>query len=103
MRNSAKKRVKIMLSFDRLCNQSKKFSRLTGVKLEEFREIVRKVRPKWNAFQQKKKVAGRNRNSDSEADEEAAKILLWQEETSHDEVRSHNQRKWKNLKHFKGL
>ena len=58
-----------MLSFDGLCNQSKKFSRLTGVKLEEFREIVRKVRPKWNAFQQKKKVAGRNSKIKSLEDE----------------------------------
>lgn len=47
-----------MLGFDRLCNQNKKFSRLTGVKLEEFREIVRKVRSKWNDFQ--KKFFGRN-------------------------------------------
>lgn len=49
-----------MLSTDKLCNQSKKFSRLTGVKQEEFRGIVRKVRSKWDAFQKKKKVSGRN-------------------------------------------
>ena len=28
-----------MLNFEKLCNQNKKFSRLTGVKLEEFLEI----------------------------------------------------------------
>ena len=49
-----------MLSFDRLCKQSKDFSRLTGVKLEEFREIIRKVAPKWKKFQKKKKVSGRH-------------------------------------------
>ena len=44
-----------MLSFVKLCNQNKKFSRLTGVKLEEFLEIVKKVRPLWEKFQKKKK------------------------------------------------
>ena len=48
-----------MLSFDRLCNQKKNFSRLTGVKLSEFREIVCKVSPKWKEIQKKKKIAGR--------------------------------------------
>jgi len=45
-----------MLSFVKLCNQNKKFSRLTGVKLEEFLEIVKKVRPLWEKFQKSKKV-----------------------------------------------
>ena len=49
-----------MLSFDKLCNQNKTFSRLTGVKLSEFREIICKVRPKWEEIQRKKKVSGRN-------------------------------------------
>lgn len=48
-----------MLSFDRLCKQKKNFSRLTGVTVEEFQEIVRKVAPKWEVFQKKKKVSGR--------------------------------------------
>ena len=48
-----------MLSFDRLCKQKKNFSRLTGVTVDEFREIVRKVTPKWEAFQKRKKVSGR--------------------------------------------
>ena len=49
-----------MLSFDRLCNQKKNFSRLTGTKLDEFREIIHKVRPKWEEIQRKKKVSGRS-------------------------------------------
>jgi hypothetical protein len=49
-----------MLSFVKLCNQNKKFSRLTGVKLEEFLEIVKKVRPLWEKFQKSKKVSGRS-------------------------------------------
>lgn len=48
-----------MLSFDKLCQQKKNFSRLTGVTLDEFREVVRKVIPKWEAFQKKKKISGR--------------------------------------------
>lgn len=48
-----------MLSFERVCNQKKNFSRLTGVKLSEFCEILRKVSPKWDEVQQKKKIAGR--------------------------------------------
>ncbi len=48
-----------MLSFDRLCKQNKNFSRLTGVTVDEFREIVRKVTPKWEAFQKRKKLSGR--------------------------------------------
>ena len=49
----------IMLSFDKLCNQKKNFSRLTGVKLSEFREIVCKVGPKWEELGKHKKIAGR--------------------------------------------
>ena len=49
-----------MLSFERLCNKEKNFSRLTGVRLDEFREIIRKVRPKWTEIQMRKKVSGRN-------------------------------------------
>ena len=48
-----------MLSFDKLCNQKKNFSRLTGVKLSEFREIVCKVGPKWEELGKHKKIAGR--------------------------------------------
>ncbi len=48
-----------MLSFDKLCNQSKFFARLTGVKLEQFHEIVRKVHPRWERLQKQKKVSGR--------------------------------------------
>jgi len=32
-----------MLSFNKLSKQNKNFSRLTGVKIEEFREIVQKL------------------------------------------------------------
>jgi len=35
-----------MLSFNKLSKQNKNFSRLTGVKIEEFREIVQKTSPK---------------------------------------------------------
>ena len=48
-----------MLSFDKLCSQKKNFSRLTGVKLSEFREIFHAVSPKWKKVQKKKKIAGR--------------------------------------------
>ena len=48
-----------MLSFDKLCNQKKNFSRLTGVKLSEFREIVCKVGPKREELGKHKKIAGR--------------------------------------------
>ena len=48
-----------MLSFDKLCNKSKVFARLTGIKLEQFLEIVRRVDPKWKKIQKKKKVSGR--------------------------------------------
>ncbi len=58
-----------MLSFDRLCSQSKDFSRLTGVKLKEFREIIRKVTPKWEEFQKNKKVSGRQSKLKSLEDE----------------------------------
>ena len=47
-----------MLSFVKLCNQNKKFSRLTGVKLEEFLEIVKQVLPLLEKFQNSKKVSG---------------------------------------------
>ena len=49
-----------MLSFERLSNKEKNFSRLTGVRLDEFREIIRKVRPKWTEIQKRKKVSGRS-------------------------------------------
>jgi hypothetical protein len=49
-----------MLSLDKLYNQKRNFTRLTGVKLEEFLKIVEKVRPGWEKLQQKKKVSGRN-------------------------------------------
>ena len=39
-----------MLSFDKLCNQNREFSRLTGIKLDEFLKIVEKVRPQWEKF-----------------------------------------------------
>ena len=48
-----------MVSFDKLCKQKKNFSRLTGVTVDEFWEIVRKMIPKWEAFQKKKKISGR--------------------------------------------
>ena len=59
MRNSTKNKQIKMLSFEKLCNQSKFFARLTGIKLEQFHEIVRKVHPQWEKFQKKKKVSGR--------------------------------------------
>ena len=40
MWNSVKKENINMLSFNKLSKQNKNFSRLTGVKIEEFREIV---------------------------------------------------------------
>ena len=43
-----------MLSFNKLSKQNKNFSRLTGVKIEEFHEIVQKTSPKWNEFIRKK-------------------------------------------------
>ncbi|MDR0631723.1 MAG: transposase family protein [Holosporaceae bacterium] len=49
-----------MLSFKRLCNQRVNFTRLTGVKVEEFREIVAIVRLEWDKLQSQKKVSGRN-------------------------------------------
>ena len=49
-----------MLSFDKLCNQKKNFSRLTGAKFDEFREIIRKARPKWEEIQRRTKVPGRS-------------------------------------------
>jgi hypothetical protein len=49
-----------MLSFEKLCNQRVSFTRSTDVKIEEFCEIVEKVRPEWNKLQQKKKIAGWN-------------------------------------------
>lgn len=49
-----------MLSLNKICNQKKNFSRLTGVSLEVFYEIVQKVRLKWNHFQKQKVVSGRN-------------------------------------------
>ncbi len=58
-----------MLSFDRLCKQKENFSRLTGVTVEEFREIVRKVTPKWEAFQKKKKISGRASKLKTQEDE----------------------------------
>ena len=48
-----------MLSFNKLCNQRVNFTRLTGVKVEEFREIVERVRPDWDTLQEKKKIFGR--------------------------------------------
>lgn len=48
-----------MLSFEKLRNQSKCFSRLTGVELDDFNKIVAKVRPRWNKFLESKKVPGR--------------------------------------------
>ena len=69
MRNLAKmKRIK-MLSFAKLCNQKKNFSRLSGVTLSDFLEIVRKVRPLWDKFVDSKKVSGRNSKIKSLEDE----------------------------------
>ena len=59
VRNSTKNKQIKMLSFEKLCNQSKFFARLTEIKLEQFHEIVRKVNPRWERVQKKKKVSGR--------------------------------------------
>ena len=48
-----------MLSFNKLCNKRTNFTRLTGVKIDDFKEIVEKVRPDWDKLQKKKKVSGR--------------------------------------------
>ena len=47
-----------MLSFNKLCNKRANFTRLTGVKIDNFKEIVEKVRPDWDKLQKKKKVSG---------------------------------------------
>jgi len=60
MRTLAKTGINKMRSFDKLCNQNRNFSRLTGIKLDEFLKIVEKVRPLWEKFQRKKKVSGRH-------------------------------------------
>lgn len=46
--------------FDKLCDKSKVFARVTGVKLKQFHEIVRKMRLQWKKFQKKKKVSRRS-------------------------------------------
>ena len=66
-----------MLSFDKLCNKSKVFARLTGIKLEQFHEIVRKVDPKWEKIQKKKKVSGRPSKLKTLADEVLLIILYY--------------------------
>ena len=58
-----------MLSFDKLCKQGKNFSRLTGIKQEDFHKIVLQVRPKWEKFQKEKKVSGRRSKIKTLADE----------------------------------
>lgn len=35
------------------------FTRLTGVKVEEFRKIVERVRVDWDTLHKKKKISGR--------------------------------------------
>lgn len=65
-----------MLSFDRLCNKKKNFSRLTGVRLDEFHEIIRKVRPKWEEIQRKKKVPGRSSKLKA-LEEEVLLVLIY--------------------------
>jgi hypothetical protein len=46
--------------FKRLCKKPKVFSRITGISVEEFNEIVKKARPVWHKKVEKpKKVAGR--------------------------------------------
>ena len=39
-----------MLSFTKLCNQKLNFTRLIGIKVEEFQKIVEKVRVDWDAL-----------------------------------------------------
>ena len=48
-----------MLKFDKISKQKKNFSRLTGVTIKEFQEIVQKARPYWDKLMSKKKVSGR--------------------------------------------
>lgn len=73
-----------MLSFKKLCNQRTNFARVTGVKLEEFREIVGKARPDWEKLQKKKKVSGRNSHLKTFEDEILLALIYYRFYVTHE-------------------
>lgn len=66
----------------RIYKQAKLFKSLTGVGLKEFWDMVRKVRPQWEAFQRSKKVSGRPSKLDSLADEVLLVLIYYKYYTS---------------------
>jgi hypothetical protein len=73
-----------MLSFKKLCKQRVNFARLTGVKVEEFCEIVKKVRPDWDKLQRQKKVSGRNSHLKTLEDEILLVLIFYRFYVSHE-------------------
>ena len=51
-----------MIDFKILKHRRETFARVTGLKLEDFNEIVAKIRPSWNKLQASKQCHGRNSN-----------------------------------------
>ena len=51
-----------MIDFKILKHRRETFARVTGLKLEDFNEIVAKIRPSWNKLQESKQCHGRNSN-----------------------------------------
>jgi hypothetical protein len=73
-----------MLSFNKLCNQKRNFTRLTGIKLEEFWRIVEKVRPNWEKLEQQKKVSGRNSHLKTLEDEILLVLIFYRFYVTHE-------------------
>jgi transposase len=73
-----------MLSFDRLCSQKVNFTRLSGVKLEDFKKIVEQARPDWAKMQQKKKVSGRNSHLRTLEDEILLVLIFYRFYVTHE-------------------
>jgi hypothetical protein len=72
------------LSFSRICRHKRKFLRLTGVTLDQFLEIVRRIRPDWLRLQERKKSAGRNSHLASLEDEVLLVLRYYRYYTTHE-------------------
>ncbi|MDR0753310.1 MAG: hypothetical protein LBE95_01440 [Holosporaceae bacterium] len=72
-----------MLSFSKLCNQNVNFTRLSGIKLGEFWEIVERSRPDWIRMQ-KKKISGQNSHLKTLEDEILLVLIFYRFYATHE-------------------
>jgi len=75
------------LRYEKLCSRPVVFRRLTGVSLEEFHEIVRRVSPLWESMvEAKKKIEGRWRNLRRFEDKLMALLVYYRSYITHEFV-----------------